>query len=107
VLGPVLAEVFKGKRYLVLDLVIDIARQANAAGLRQGLHACGHVDAVTEEVITFDHHIADVQPDAEAELLLRWESFIASRNFLLDLDSGFDRLDGPRNLGNDAIVGAA
>ena len=58
------------KRQLVADVVAHAARDADAAGLRQRLQPRRDVDAVAEDVAVLDHHVADIDADAERHALV-------------------------------------
>ena len=71
-LGDVLhrlpAERLESQIELALDLVVDIARDADPAGLRQPLQARGDVDAVAEDVVAVDDDVAHVDADTKSEI---------------------------------------
>src|SRR5581483_12404358 len=70
VLHRLLAEIGKGQRELVPDLLVGGARDADAAGFAQRLQPRGDVDAVAENVVAVDDDVADIDPDAEHDLLV-------------------------------------
>jgi hypothetical protein len=66
-----LAHVLKRIRELVSDLVPDDAADANAAGLGKGFQAGRDVDPISEDVVLFDDHIPEVDPNPELDPLLQ------------------------------------
>ena len=50
---------------LALEMVVGGARDQHAAGLAQLLQPGGDVDAVAEQVVALDHHVAEIDADAE------------------------------------------
>src|SRR6266849_7021796 len=65
VLDRLLAEVLVAQREPVPKVLADGARDADAAWFGKALEACGAVDAVTVDLLTFFHHVAEVDADAE------------------------------------------
>ena len=63
----VLAHRLEAEVELVLDLVVDVAGDADAAGLGEAFEAGGDVDAVAEDVVGLDDDVADIDADAEAD----------------------------------------
>ena len=66
-LHPVLAERLEAECDFALDLAIDVAGDADTAGLGQALEACGDVDAIAINVAVLDDDVADVDPDSERD----------------------------------------
>ena len=54
-------------------VLADRVRHDNATRFRLGLQPRGYVHAITEDVVTFDDHIAnvDTHPEAQTIILLR------------------------------------
>src|SRR6266849_9135667 len=65
VLNRLLAEVLVAQSELVLDLVMDGARDADAARVGKTFEARGDVDAIAVDLRTIHHHVAEVDADAE------------------------------------------
>src|SRR5215213_7760312 len=61
-----LAEIVEPDRQFVVDLIVDRAGDQDAAGFRQLLEPRRDVDAVPIDVLTVDHHVAQVDADAKA-----------------------------------------
>ena len=93
-------------RQLALDLVVDAAGDVDAAGLGQRLQAGGDVDAIAEQVIALDHHVAEVDADPKLEPSVLGQLAISGCQLLLNLDRTSRRFDGARKFGQDAVPGA-
>src|SRR5216684_3536969 len=84
VFNRLLAEILVVQCELVLDLVMDGARDADAAGLRETLEARGDVDAVAVDLLAIDHHVPEVDADTKLHPALGWQRGI------LGLERGLD-----------------
>jgi len=107
VLHRPLTEVVAIKRKLILDLLVNAAGDADAVRLCQPLQARRNIHAVADQVITLDHHVAEVDADAEMHSLVFGEGGSQSLNGLLDLHRGPNRFYRAWELGNDAVPGSA
>jgi hypothetical protein len=105
VLDPMLAHGLKAEGDLVLDLVVNIAGDANAAGLGKALETGRDVDAIPIDVVVLDDNVSDVDPEPEPELLLLRELAISLGDPFLDIDRALDRIDRARELGEYPIAG--
>ena len=100
-MGP---QVFDGHVQLVADLLVQAGGDAHPTCLGQAFQSCGHVHAVPEEVAVGDHHIAEVDADAKAQLLLIWQLRIAARDLFLAGQSAAHRFDSTGELGKDRVA---
>jgi hypothetical protein len=66
----VLAHRLEREVELRLDLIVDVARDADTARLGEALEARRDVDAVAVDVVVLDDHVAEVDADAEPDTLL-------------------------------------
>ena len=107
VLDRMLAEVLEILRYPVAHLLEHGARDAQAAGRGHLLEPRRDVDAIAEDVVALDHHVAEVDADPEIHAALGRHLRVAAVQLLLDLDAAADRFDGGRELGQDAVAGGA
>ena len=105
VLQRLFAEVGEAEIDLVADLVVDRARDADAARLRHALQARRHVDPVAEQIVAPDHHVAEVDADPKQHAARLREVGIASLDLLLDCGRAAHRLDRARELRHDAVAG--
>jgi len=67
VLESLFAEVFDAGSRLVADLVVNIARDADAAGRGDRVDARRDVDAVAQHRVVREHHVAQMNPDAHLQ----------------------------------------
>ena len=88
-----------------LDLIIDVARDADAARLGEALQARGDVDAVAEDVAVFEDDVADVDADAVADAPIFGLGRLALGHAVLDRDRAFDRIDRAAELDQGAVAG--
>ncbi len=86
-------------------MVLDVARDADAAGLGQLLHPVGDIHAVAEQVAALGHDIADIDADAELQPLGLGHRLVAPADLLLDLDGAERRFHGAGELGDHAVAG--
>src|SRR5579863_5735487 len=80
-------------RELVGHLLMNRARDANAADLSEALKAGCDVDAVTQQVAIALDHIADRDADAKTHLAAGWISEIAGAQAFLNVDRASHRFD--------------
>jgi hypothetical protein len=76
ILDGLLTEIRKGERQLVADLVVRRAGDAKPARFAQGLEARRDVDGVAEYVVAVDDNVADIDPDAKDDALVRGQAGI-------------------------------
>ena len=88
-----------------LDLVADRARHADAARLGQLLQARGDVDAIAEDVVVLEDHVAEVDADAELDPARRRHIRVAPRHPALDLDRTLHRVGDALKLDQEAVAG--
>jgi hypothetical protein len=62
------------------------------------------VDAVAEQIVALDHHVAEIDPDAVDEALFRRGSLLAFRHALLHRDRERDSVDDRAELGDEAVA---
>jgi hypothetical protein len=67
-----------------------------SAGLGEGFEASGYVDAVAENIIRFDDHVAQVDPNPEADALVFGCVGIAVDHCALDLYGTANRIHHAR-----------
>ena len=98
VLDALLAQIVKGNRQLVADLIADRPRNAEPARLAQALQTRGDVDAVAENISLLDDDIADVDADSENEPLVLGHVLSAPGSSLLHRDRAGHGVDRAREL---------
>ena len=92
-------------RELGADLVVDGLRDQHAAGLGHALEACRHVHALAEQVAPVDHHVAQMDADAEPHRAGLVPPAMAGGELALDLDRALHRLDDAREVGEQPVAG--
>ena len=80
------------------DLLVDSARQANAAGFGDSLESRRDVDAVAIDILTFDDDIADVDPDPQEDRIDLGVAGIVIPDQPLNFDGAADRVYRARKL---------
>jgi hypothetical protein len=103
-LTDLLTEVLEAEAGYVADIVADTAAHADATRIGQGLEPCSHVDAITEDVAVLDHHVTDIDADAEPHLTRLRQLGIGRGNLPLDLYSAADGIDHTGELGEHAVA---
>jgi hypothetical protein len=68
VLDLPLAQILKRDIKLIAHLISHHSADADPTWLCQCLQACRYIDAVAEDVVLFNDHVAEVNPDAEPDL---------------------------------------
>jgi hypothetical protein len=99
VFDPLCAEVLIVQRQLFVDVFVDGARYANAAGVGETLQPRRDVDPVTVDLIALDHHVAEVDADAELHPALRRQLRVLSFERGLNIHRAIHRLDDAGELG--------
>ena len=95
-------EIVERKTGLVPDLLKGAAGQAHAAGLAFILDARCYIDAVAKNVITIEDDVADIDADAERNLLRG--AAIAFSHFALHVHRAGHRIDGTGEFHQHAIA---
>ena len=105
-LGPVLAAIDEGVLDLQLGDVAHRARHGDTARFGHGLDAFGEVHAVAEQVVVLlvDDDLAQMDADAEHQLLVLVERIVELRHALLDVDRRRDRGQGRIELDQHGIA---
>ena len=104
VLDGLLAAIVEGDVELALDLLVDVRRDADAAGIGQFLKARRDVDAVAVDVVALDDHVAQVDADAERDAPILGYLGVALGHAALDGDRAIDRVDDARELDQRAVA---
>ena len=107
VLDLTLAEVLIREVDLVADLVVNATRDADAAGLRDGLQPGRDIHSVAEDIVVLDHHIAEIEANAKGHAAILGQGLIETGDFVLDFDGAAHSLDSARKLGQDTVPGGA
>src|SRR5712692_7575946 len=105
VFDRLLAKILVVQWELVPDLFVDRARDVDPARFREAFEACGNVDPVAVDLFAVDHHVSEVDADAELHPALGWQRSVLSLECGLDLDGALDRIHDARELGEYTITG--
>src|ERR1700736_6869617 len=106
VLELLLADVIAGKLDASVDLLVDLARDADPAGLGDALKARCYIDAVAIDAHLVIDHVADVDADAELHAALRLDCRIALCHGGLDGERALARVHHAGELGENALAGS-
>src|SRR5262245_5696611 len=93
ILQLLVAEVHEVDRQLVADLLVDTARNTDAAGICERLKPFSDIDSVAKQVAPFDDHIAQIDSDAKQHSLGFWRHLIEQADRPLNLDAGSKCVD--------------
>ena len=77
VLDLLLARIDELDAEILAHLIPDRRGNRNAARLRQRLQPCRDIDAIAQDVVALDDNVAEVDTDAEFDLLVRSDVEIA------------------------------
>ena len=104
VLEVLLAEIDEIGLNFPEDVIVGRPRKTNTAGLCDPLEPRGDIDAVAENVVAFDEHVAEVDADAIADALLLWHVGVALGHHGLDRHRAFHGGDDGGKLQQHAIA---
>jgi hypothetical protein len=97
--------VLKPIEQLVSDLVVHDARDADAARLGQALQPRGDINPVSEDVVFFDDHVAEVNADAEPDPPLLGHLRLTVEHPALNLGRTAHRVHDTRKFREQAVAG--
>ncbi len=86
----------------MLDLIENLLGNQNTAGLGHGLKPRGEVDALAQQIVAIDHHVAEMDADPEAQRAFRVAA--APTKFALHLDRALHGLDHRGELGDQSVA---
>src|SRR6185369_2299106 len=99
-----LAGEFESQLELAVDLVVDLAGDADAAYLGQRLQACGDIHAVAVGPAVLDEDFAKIHPDAKGHAPVFREPGVALCQLLLHGDGRPHRIDGAAELRQHVVA---
>ena len=105
VLDGLLAEILERHGERVADMLVNVARDANPAGLRQCLHAGRDVDTVAVEIAALDHDVTEADADAKRDPLSLRDIGVAGGHGRLDLDRARNGVDHAGELDQRTVAG--
>src|SRR5437899_2493993 len=105
VLEVLLTQISELYIHLASDLIVGSSRDANAARLCNALKPRRDVDAVPEDIMWFDDHVADVDADAESNSSVFCLTGCEFFDACLELQSGANRFDRAWKLRQEPVAG--
>ena len=105
VFDGLLAHVLEAEAQLVSHLVVDIARNHNAAGFGKRLQPGGHVDAVAINIVVVADDVADIDSDTELDAALSWYVGVTFGHTALDVDGAAHSIDNADEFHQHAVAG--
>src|ERR1700677_3877888 len=105
VLDDLFAQVGKGERELVSDLIVRRARYAQAPRLAESFQAGGNVDAIAIKVAVVDDDVADVDADSKDDALVLADVCVATEHAALNRNRALDRIDDAAEFDQRAVTG--
>ncbi len=94
VLDLLCAQIFEDRIDLSFDLVVDVASDADAARIGQGLQARCNVHPVAVNVFTLDNDVADVDSDTVGNELVFWDIGVAQLGAIVPREDILDKVWG-------------
>src|SRR5215469_13145915 len=104
VLDALLAAVFELGVQPAADLIAHRGGYTDAAGLGERFQARGNIDAVAENIVVFDDHVAEIDADAKLDGTCCGDVRIAPRHSRLDLNGALDRVDHALELDQQPVT---
>ena len=87
------AKVAVPQREFFLNLIVDLPRNANSAGLRDTFETRSYVHTVAVNIVAFHDHIAQMHADAQNQRTVAGGICIAGSHFTLNFRRAIDGLD--------------
>lgn len=103
VLRALLAQILEADRELGMDLIVYLLGDQDAARFGHGLKPCGEINALTQKVVSIDHHIAQMDADSKAQRAFLVGAVAAE--FALHLDCALDGLDDRGEFRDQTVAG--
>ena len=99
-----LAEILEGEIQFTVHLLVDLRRDADAAGVGEGLDARRDIDTVAVDAVAFHHQVAQVDADAERHATLLGERRIARAQLRLHRERSLHCVHRAAELGEDIVA---
>ena len=90
---------------LAADLALRVVGDADAAGLGDLLKPRGDIDAVAEDIVGFDHDVAEMNADAEFNSDILRQCGVLFRHAALDFDRAARGVDGAGEFDQHFVTG--
>jgi hypothetical protein len=104
ILQPLFAEILEVEGNLASDLIQDSLGQNDGSGICQGFQASRDIDSIAVEIAVHDHHIAEIQADAQHQPPVVGQAPIGGLHGLLQLHRALDGSDRARELDQGAVA---
>ncbi len=104
VLDFLFAQILELHLQLAANLAVDIARDADTTGLGERLEPSRQIDAVAIEIAALDEDIAEIDADAQEDVLIVGHARVLRLHRLLQVDGAFHGVDDAGVLDKDAIA---
>jgi putative ABC transport system substrate-binding protein len=105
VFDRLLSHVLEAETEFVAHLIVHHARNHDVAWIGQRLQPSRHIDAVTEDIITVDYDVADVDADAKLDAPVCRNADIAFDHTALNVDSAAHGIDHTDELHQHPVAG--
>jgi hypothetical protein len=86
------------------DILMCSAGNSDTTGFAKCLEPSGDIDAITENIITFDNQIAEVNTDTEDDTLVFIDRLVTTCHGLLDVDHALGGIDDGGELQQQSIA---
>ena len=86
-------------------MIVDTARDADPAGIRQPFQARGYVHPVAENIPVFQHDVADIDSDPKLHPAIFFEVVVRTGKFILDVDRALHSRQRAAERGKNAVAG--
>jgi len=83
---------------------MDHLLNADTSGRRNALKPSRNIDAIAKDIVAINYNIADIDADAELDLLVRRQFSTARRHRALDVDGATNRINCAGELHQDAVA---
>ena len=90
--------------YLATDVAVDRLRKIDASRIGERLEPGGDVDPVAIEVVALDHHVAQIDPDAQDDVPILGNIGVGNVHRRLQIHRAGNRVDGAGKLDQHAIA---
>ena len=85
-------------------MIMDAARNADAARVGEPLDAGSDIDPVAENIAVLQHHVADIDADTELHPAVLLQIVVRARELVLDVDGALDRGQRAAEGGQNAVA---
>jgi hypothetical protein len=101
------AQIVEFKRQFFHDVIVDAARDADTARIRQPLQTRGDIHPVAENISVLQHDVADIDADAKLHPPIFVELVVRVSQLVLDFDRALDSRQRAAECGQNAVAGGS